>query len=147
MLKLLLLAIAVTATVAGALTYSLVAFVAPLRNAPSVLLFDSVCVLCNGFVRFVGDHDSRNLVRFASLQSQCGRNALTEHGLGAGAQRLRLAHARDHVPMTEYLQSLVVLQNGHAFTGSDAAMRLLATLDSPIHLLGKCPHICVHGLC
>ncbi len=75
--------------VTGALTYSYATFVSPLRHLPSVLLFDGVCVLCNGFVRFVGNHDSRQLVRFASLQSNYGRSAVKEHGLGEGEASVR----------------------------------------------------------
>jgi len=38
-----------------------------------IILFDGVCNLCNGFVRFVIKHDKKDTFRFASLQSQYGQ--------------------------------------------------------------------------
>ncbi len=127
--------------VIGALGLSYFTFVAPLRNVPSVLLFDGVCVLCNNFVRFVGAHDSRNLVHFASLQSRYGRDSLKEHELPPGERVVWMLSRRSRFDVAllcaDYLRSVVVLQNGHAYTGSDAVMRLFATLDSPYHVLGR----------
>jgi|ERR1017187_3750015 predicted DCC family thiol-disulfide oxidoreductase YuxK len=37
-----------------------------------VILFDGVCNLCNGFVKFVIKHDKQNRFQFASLQSNYG---------------------------------------------------------------------------
>ena len=37
-----------------------------------VLSFDGLCVLCNGFVRFLARRDSRGLIQFASSGSQSG---------------------------------------------------------------------------
>src|ERR1700722_16150442 len=37
-----------------------------------VLSFDSICVLCNGFVRFLARRDRRGLLQFASSESAAG---------------------------------------------------------------------------
>lgn len=37
-----------------------------------VLSFDGICVLCNGFVRFIARHDRHGRVRFASSTSFAG---------------------------------------------------------------------------
>jgi predicted DCC family thiol-disulfide oxidoreductase YuxK len=41
-----------------------------------LLLFDGVCVLCNGFVRFILRHDKRSTILFAPLESPLGREIL-----------------------------------------------------------------------
>lgn len=41
-----------------------------------VLLYDGVCVLCNGVVRFILRHDDRREFRFAPLQSCLGRELI-----------------------------------------------------------------------
>lgn len=41
-----------------------------------LLLYDGVCVLCNGVVRFVLRHDTGGVFRFAPLQSSLARELL-----------------------------------------------------------------------
>ncbi|MEQ9186393.1 MAG: DCC1-like thiol-disulfide oxidoreductase family protein [Cryomorphaceae bacterium] len=48
-----------------------------------VLLFDGVCNLCNSVIQFVIRNDKEEKLRFASLQSPFGINALNTHGLSA----------------------------------------------------------------
>jgi predicted DCC family thiol-disulfide oxidoreductase YuxK len=43
-----------------------------------IVLFDGVCNLCNGFVRFVIARDPRRRFRFAALQSATGRRLALE---------------------------------------------------------------------
>jgi predicted DCC family thiol-disulfide oxidoreductase YuxK len=45
-----------------------------------ILLFDGVCNLCHGGVRFVLDHDRAARFRFAPLQSDVGRALVAESG-------------------------------------------------------------------
>lgn len=47
----------------------------------AIIVFDGVCVLCNGWVRFLLRHDRRDRFRFASMQSESGRRLLQDHGL------------------------------------------------------------------
>ena len=47
----------------------------------SILLFDGVCTLCNGWVDFVIRRDPTGKIRFAALQSPEGAAALGELGL------------------------------------------------------------------
>jgi predicted DCC family thiol-disulfide oxidoreductase YuxK len=52
------------------------------REIPSsIVFFDGVCNLCNGFVDFLVRHDRRQVLRFASLQGNTARKLL---GPGAG---------------------------------------------------------------
>ena len=46
-----------------------------------IVVFDGVCVLCNGWVRFLLRHDRRRRFRFAAMQSDTGRALLSAHGL------------------------------------------------------------------
>ena len=46
-----------------------------------IVVFDGVCVLCNGWVRFLLRHDRRRRFRFAAMQSETGRALLSAHGL------------------------------------------------------------------
>ncbi|MBL9173455.1 MAG: DUF393 domain-containing protein [Verrucomicrobiales bacterium] len=54
-------------------------------NASPILLFDGVCNLCHGFVRWVLAWDRRNTFRFASLQSVAARSALESAGVSPGS--------------------------------------------------------------
>ncbi len=88
-------------------------------NAPrSVVLFDGVCNLCAGVVRFVARRDPHARFRFASLQSDA-------------AQAL-LAGADAPSPLPD---SIVLVDAGRAFVESDAALRIARGLRFPWPLL------------
>jgi len=73
-----------------------------------IVLFDGVCNLCQGSIQFILTHErSDSTLRFASLQSETGRQLLAEHGLPA-----------------DYFESLVYLESGKAYTASDGALRI-----------------------
>ena len=51
-------------------------------DAPrAVIVFDGVCVLCNGWVRFLLRRDRRERYRFAAMQGAVGRRLLIDNGL------------------------------------------------------------------
>jgi len=77
-----------------------------------ILLFDGVCNLCSGSVQFVLKRNKKGNVRFASLQSEFGVNALKSSKLPS-----------------DYLNSLVLLENGKTYVKSDAALRLAKHLN------------------
>ena len=45
-----------------------------------VVMYDGVCALCNGFVKFVLKHDAVGRFCFASLSSDYARAAMQRHG-------------------------------------------------------------------
>jgi predicted DCC family thiol-disulfide oxidoreductase YuxK len=51
----------------------------------SVVVFDGVCVLCNGWVRFLLARDPQRRFRFAAMQTPAGRALLERHGLDPDA--------------------------------------------------------------
>lgn len=50
-------------------------------GAGAIIVFDGVCVLCNGWVRFLLRHDRRGRYRFAAMQGKTGQRLLAAHGL------------------------------------------------------------------
>jgi len=82
-----------------------------------VVLFDGVCNLCSGFVRFLVPRDPDAIFRFASLQSAIGRAVRAEYGLPAK------------------FDSVVLVENGECYTRSDAVLRILDRLGGVYRLL------------
>ena len=84
------------------------------------LLFDGVCTLCNAFVRFVVRFDAEGRFRFAPLQSDVARELLDRHDLE---------------PEGETFDTVVLVEDGEAYTKSTAALRVARRLDGPWPLL------------
>jgi predicted DCC family thiol-disulfide oxidoreductase YuxK len=72
-----------------------------------VILFDGTCLLCQGAVQFVLRRDRDRVFRFGSLQSAAGRKLLERHGV-----------------YDPGLDSVVLLEDGAAYTESEAALRI-----------------------
>ena len=51
-----------------------------LHDGP-VVVFDGVCALCSGWVRFLLRHDQRAVFRFAAMQDRVGHDLLVAHGI------------------------------------------------------------------
>lgn len=84
-----------------------------------LVLFDGVCNVCNGIVRFVIARDAApGRVRFAALQSDAGQALLRRHGLP-----------------TDDFESFVFVEGDRAFRRSTAALRLFRLLGFPWSLL------------
>jgi predicted DCC family thiol-disulfide oxidoreductase YuxK len=82
-----------------------------MRSATATIVFDGVCLLCNGWVKFLLRHDRRGRYRFAAMQGQAGRTLLRQHGLDP------------HDPL-----SFLLVDDTGAWTDSDAIVRVLAGL-------------------
>lgn len=81
-----------------------------IRDIPvgqSVILFDGVCNLCNGFVQFLIERDPKRRYRYASLQSEAGRALMRSAGLPA-----------------DEINTVVLMEGGKAYTHSDVALRV-----------------------
>jgi predicted DCC family thiol-disulfide oxidoreductase YuxK len=79
-----------------------------------VVLYDGVCNVCNGSVRFILPRDRRSYFRFASLQSFAAERLLTACGRTPGA-----------------LDSLVLIEDGRCYDRSDAVLRIAGRLRFP----------------
>jgi predicted DCC family thiol-disulfide oxidoreductase YuxK len=83
-----------------------------------LVLFDGVCNLCNGAVRFLVPRDRTGLLRFAHIQSATGQAVLRQHGLS----------------ITDW-DSFVFVEDGRAYVKSAAAFRIARFLRRPWPLL------------
>lgn len=86
--------------------------------APSIVLFDGVCNVCNGAVNFIIDRDPHARYRFASLESAAGRELRAAHGVPAD------------------LDSIALIEGGTAYTESTAVLRIARHLGAAWPLLG-----------
>ena len=77
-----------------------------------VIFFDGVCNLCNGAVQFTIERDLKNIFRFASLQSEYAKTALTPFNVSP-----------------EELDSFILLENGKVYKRSTAALRVAKKLN------------------
>jgi len=77
-----------------------------------ILLFDGHCNLCNAWVQYIVKRDASSTIRFASLQSGAGRRLLEEHKIDEN-----------------YIESLVLFEEGSFSVSSNAALRTLSYLD------------------
>jgi len=78
-----------------------------------IILYDGVCVLCSGWMRFVLRRDRARLFRFTPIQSQYGR---------------ALAHVLHIDP--DDPDTNAVIWHGIAYRRSDAALRVVSLLPN-----------------
>ncbi|MDD9271438.1 thiol-disulfide oxidoreductase DCC family protein [Paenibacillus sp. GCM10023248] len=83
----------------------------PDNKAEAVILFDGVCNLCSGAVQFILRNDPKGYFRFASLQSAAGQRLLERHGLPVST-----------------ISTIVLIENGRAYTRSSAVLRIARRL-------------------
>jgi predicted DCC family thiol-disulfide oxidoreductase YuxK len=76
-------------------------------NQGPLVLFDGVCTLCNGSVRFLAPRDRTGRLRFAAIQSVPGQEILGRHGL----------------PLDDW-ESFVFLEDGRIHQKSAAFFRI-----------------------
>lgn len=81
-------------------------------NGKPVLLIDSKCTLCSKTMNFIVRHGGEDKFQFLSLYSDAGRQILKKHGFP------------EH-----YDKSVVLVENGTAYSKSDAALRTTRKLN------------------
>ena len=86
----------------------------PGDSGHDIVLFDGVCNLCTGSVRFIIQRDPGGRFMFASLQSEPGARLTRRHGVATAATDL---------------SSIVLIANGRAYERSDAALRIARHLS------------------
>jgi predicted DCC family thiol-disulfide oxidoreductase YuxK/uncharacterized membrane protein YphA (DoxX/SURF4 family) len=109
--------VCVFAAIVAAISAGLVlsrAFARPLPGR-SVVLFDGMCALCDGWVDFILRHDRDSIFRFSALQSEAGRAILKridpQEELGGG--------------------SIVLVEDEQVYCRSTAILRILRGLGLP----------------
>lgn len=82
------------------------------KMTEKIILFDGVCNLCNNAVQRVIKNDRKKQFRFASLQSNFGKEILLKNNL----------HPDD-------FSSFLFLDNGHLYNKSTGALRVAKYMD------------------
>lgn len=83
-----------------------------------IILFDGVCNLCNSSVVFILQNEPSPVFKFASIQSEAGKELLRGCGLP-----------------DDYAEAVVLIDNGNLYLGSTAALKVGQTLKFPWSLL------------
>ncbi len=86
---------------------------------PNLLLIDSNCMICNGFVQFVIRQDRREKISFAALQSEPGQQILATHNLPV-----------------DKLFTAIFVKDGIVHLRSDAILQVLSCLPGWWPVLG-----------
>ncbi|KAI3970244.1 hypothetical protein MKX01_023891 [Papaver californicum] len=79
-----------------------------------IMLFDGVCNLCNGGVKFVRDNDRQKRMRFEPLQSESGKKLL---------QRSKRA--------PDDISSVVLVEKDRSYIKSEAVLKIMEYLNLP----------------
>src|SRR6201992_737823 len=90
----------------------------------ALLLYDGVCALCNGVVKFLMKHDPGDRFRFAPLQSELGREMLARFDIHTFPDGVVL--------ITEALTPVERI-----YSRSDAVQESLQMLGTPWTQIGK----------
>ncbi|MEM6264380.1 MAG: thiol-disulfide oxidoreductase DCC family protein [Bacteroidota bacterium] len=91
----------------------------PANLLDRLIIFDGVCNLCNTFVDFTIRQDPSHKLKFASNQSQAGREILQHFGVIEGS---------------EEANTVYFLENGQLYEKSTAALRVARHLRFPWNL-------------
>ena len=92
--------------------------VPPFDDARPIVVFDGVCVLCSGSMRFIQQHDTRDSFRFVLAQSVLGQALYRHYGLPA-----------------ENFDTVLVLADGVMHTKLDAFAAVMRRLPGAWPLL------------
>ena len=75
--------------------------------AKALILYDGVCHLCNGFVRFIINRDKEKKFQFGHLQSPEGQR-----------------YVREYPQLLEQMKTVVLVEHETIYTRSTAALRI-----------------------
>lgn len=89
-----------------------------LVNGQRIILFDGVCNLCNGSVVFILQWERRPKFKFASIQSETGKQLLAGYGLPP-----------------DYAEAVLLIDDGKLYSASTAALKIGQSLRFPWSLL------------
>lgn len=87
-------------------------------QSPDIILFDAVCVICNGWAKFLIKYDKKIQFKLVSAQSELG-TALLKH----------------YQMSTEHYTTMVVIKDGKLYTESTALLKVMQHLGFPFSLM------------
>ena len=85
-----------------------------------IILFDAICVICNGWAKFLIQHDRHQKFKLASVQSPLGQAILKHYGMS-----------------TEHYSTMVVILNGQRYLESTALLKVMQHLGLPFSLMNS----------
>lgn len=85
-----------------------------------IILFDGVCNLCNGSVIFILEREKHPKFKFASIQSETGKELLEWCGLPK-----------------DFNQAVILIDGGRVYLGSTAALKIGQSLKFPWSFLSS----------
>lgn len=83
----------------------------------TIVLFDGVCHLCNGFIKFYHDKRKGENIRYVPLDSQEAKLYIKEQAIQGD------------------LDTVIILKNGQTFVKSDAVIELIKETKFPWNLI------------
>lgn len=83
-----------------------------------IILFDAICVICNGWAKFLIKHDRKSKFKLVSAQSPLGEEILQYYGMS-----------------TTHYTTMVVIFNGQLYTESTALIKVMQHLGLPFSLM------------
>lgn len=89
-----------------------------MESNQSIVFFDGVCNLCNGFVQFVLTHEKNQTFQFCSLQSDFAINFFKQNQFE-----------------TLHIDSVIVYKNQQFYIQSEAAFKVIEELKLPYRLI------------
>jgi len=89
-----------------------------LTDEKQIILFDGVCNFCNFWVNFVIKRDTKDIFRFAALQSETAKELTSSFSIDASK-----------------LDTFVLIEGEKFFTKSTAALMICKKLNGPIKIL------------
>ncbi|KMT00680.1 hypothetical protein BVRB_9g219690 [Beta vulgaris subsp. vulgaris] len=84
------------------------------KDSRPIMLFDGVCNLCNGGVKFVRDHDRNRTIRYEALQSEAGKKLLRRSGRSP-----------------DDISSVVLVEKERSYIKSEAVLKIMEYIDLP----------------
>jgi predicted DCC family thiol-disulfide oxidoreductase YuxK len=96
----------------------------------AVVLFDGVCNFCDASVNFIIEHDPKGYFKFAPLQSDEGRRLANQYGFES-----ETAESNDPASDLIPIDSVILVEDGKAYTHSTAALKILKRLGMPWSLM------------
>lgn len=85
-----------------------------------IILFDAICVVCNGWANFLIKHDRKSKFKLVSAQSPLGEEILQHYGMS-----------------TTHYTTMVVILNGQLYTESTALLKVMQHLGLPFSLMNS----------
>ncbi|NNH37606.1 thiol-disulfide oxidoreductase DCC family protein [Acinetobacter terrae] len=83
-----------------------------------IILFDAICVICNGWAKFLIRHDRKSKFKLVSAQSPLGEEILQYYGMS-----------------TTHYTTMVVILNAQLYTESTALLKVMQHLGLPFSLM------------